>query len=180
MLSFVAKGRFDKDSLEARRLDLVASFKLDPLFIDVQYANYASQSAIGFDQRRQGLSLAGRYSLTKNYFATGAVTFDMSRYLYNSLTSTNPLLNTTLTGANLIGTAPVFSIATLAAGLGYQDECTTFSVYYTSIYQPQATTGLPARNQTVLVSLQFRTLGEFKFNRGLGSVLVNDGVRATQ
>jgi LPS-assembly protein len=29
-----------------------------------------------------------------------------------------------------------------------------------------------------MVSLQFRTLGEARFNYGLGSVLVNDGVRS--
>jgi LPS-assembly protein len=50
-------------------------------------------------------------------------------------------------------------------------------VNYSQIYQPQAYTGLPARNQSVMVSLQFRTLGEARFNYGLGSVLVNDGVR---
>lgn len=48
---------------------------------------------------------------------------------------------------------------------------------YTELYQPQASTGLPARNQAVMVSLQFRTLGEARFNYGLGSTLVNDGVR---
>ncbi|MBI3274399.1 MAG: hypothetical protein HYZ60_00210, partial [Methylocystis sp.] len=65
------------------------------------------------------------------------------------------------------------------AGVGYHNECAIFTVNYSSIYQPQAGTGLPARNQTVTVSLQFRTLGETKFNYGLGSVLLNDGVRAT-
>ncbi len=37
---------------------------------------------------------------------------------------------------------------------------------------------MPARNQTVMVTLQLRTLGEAKFNYGVGSVLVNDGVRS--
>jgi len=31
-----------------------------------------------------------------------------------------------------------------------------------------------------MVSLQLRTLGDVKFNYGLGSVLVNDGVRPRQ
>ena len=96
-ITFVAKGRFDKDSLEARRLDLGASWRLDPLTLNVQYANYASQPVIGFDVRRQGLSADGRYDITKNYFVNANVTFDMSRYLYNALstyetlTVTNPL-----------------------------------------------------------------------------------------
>jgi LPS-assembly protein len=178
-LQFVAKGRFDKDNLSARRIDLVASLKLDPITLDLQYANYAQQLPIGFDHRRQGLSAGGRYNLTKNYFATGSVTFDMSRYLYNSLTPTS-IGTTTFTGINLIGTAPVFSIAALGVGVGYHDECTTLFVNYSSIYQPQSTTGLPARNQTIMVSLQLRTLGDAKFNYGLGSVPLNDGVRPTQ
>lgn len=177
-LQFVAKGRFDKDSLSARRIDLVASLKLDPVTFDVQYANYAQQLPIGFDHRRQGMSVSGSYKLTKNYFVSSSVTFDMSRYLYNSLTPTT-IGTTNFTGINLIGTAPVFSVAALGVGVGYQDECTTFLVNYSSIYQPQSTTGLPARNQTIMVSLQLRTLGDAKFNYGLGSVLMNDGVRST-
>ncbi|GLI93096.1 LPS-assembly protein LptD [Methylocystis echinoides] len=175
-ISFIAKGRFDNTTLTAKRIDLVSTIKFDPLTLQFQYANYASQPAIGFDVRRQGLSASGRYDLTKNYFATGTVTFDMSRYLYNGLTA-NPILFNTVTGANTTGTAPVFSVAALGAGVGYQDECATFAVNYTQLYQPQASTGLPARNQTVMVSLNFRTLGEARFNYGLGSTLVNDGVR---
>jgi LPS-assembly protein len=72
----------------------------------------------------------------------------------------------------------VFSIAALGFGAGYHDECTELSVSYTSIYAPQASTGLPARNQTIMLSLKLRTLGEIKTGIGLGSVLVNDGVRS--
>ena len=96
---FVAKGRFDKDSLRARRIDVFATINLDPITLHLQYANYASQPAIGFDVRRQGLSATGKYDITKNYFLTGTVTFDMSRYLYNSLTNpTTVYYGTTLTG----------------------------------------------------------------------------------
>ncbi|MEK4034814.1 LPS assembly protein LptD [Methylocystis sp. IM3] len=175
-VTFVAKGRFDKDNMVAKRIDLFSTINFDPITFQLQYANYASQPAIGFDVRRQGMSATGRYDLTKNYFLNGTVTFDMSRYLYNGLTAV-PALYTTFTGTNLIGNAPVFSVAALGAGVGYHDECATLMVNYSQIYQPQAYTGLPARNQSVMVSLQFRTLGEARFNYGLGSVLVNDGVR---
>ena len=184
-MTFVAKGRFDSDSLAARRIDLFASYKLQPLTLEAHYANYTAQPQIGFDVRRQGLALNARYEVTKNYFLSGNVTFDMSRYLYNTLTTnqagTSYLtgVNTlTLTGVNVTGTAPVFSIAALGLGAGYHDECTELSVNYTSIYAPQASTGLPARNQTVMLSLKLRTLGEIRTGVGLGSVLVNDGVRA--
>ena len=184
-MTFVAKGRFDSDSLAARRIDLFASYKLQPLTLEAHYANYTAQPQIGFDVRRQGLALNARYEVTKNYFLSGNVTFDMSRYLYNTLTTnqagTSYLtgVNTlTLTGVNVTGTAPVFSIAALGLGAGYHDECTELSINYTSIYAPQASTGLPARNQTVMLSLKLRTLGEVRTGVGLVSVLVNDGVRA--
>jgi LPS-assembly protein len=175
-VNFVAKGSFDPDSLTARRIDLFTSLKLQPATFELHYANYVAQPEIGFDKRRQGMAVSGRYELTPNYFVSGAVTFDMSRYLYNSLTA-DPLTNTILTGSTLVGTAPVFSIATLGIGGGYHDECTTFTVNYSSRYQPQAS-GQPARNQTILLSLQLRTLGTLKTSVSLGSVPINDGVRA--
>lgn len=175
-VSFMAKARFDQSTMWARRIDLLSTFHIDPLHLELQYANYSSQPAIGFDVRRQGLSATGRYDLTKHYFLNGTVTFDMSRYLYNSCTSLTGVCPTS-SGINVVGTAPLFSVAALGAGVGYHDECTTLAVNYSQIYQPQSTTGLPARNQSVMVTLQFRTLGEARFNYGLGSVLVNDGVR---
>jgi LPS-assembly protein len=125
------------------------------------------------------MSMSGRYDLTKNYFVNGTVTFDMSRYLYNNLTA-NPILYTQYTSSNLTGSAPVFSVATLGGGFGYHDECASLTFNYMQFYQPQSYTGLPARNQTVMLSLQLRTLGEAKFNYGLGSVLANDGVRTSR
>ena len=177
-LNFVAKGRFDKNTLQARRLDLAASWRLDPVTLNIQYANYASQPVIGFDQRRQGLTADGRYDITKNYFVNGNITFDMSCYLYNSISTLQTLAANQITGINLTGTAPVFSIAQLGLGAGYHDECTTITLRYTSNYQPQVGTGQPARNQTFLLSLQFRTLGEIKFGEGLSAIPIHDGVRA--
>jgi LPS-assembly protein len=184
-LSFVTKGRFDSSSLAAKRIDLFASYKVQPLTLELHYANYTAQPQIGFDVRRQGMALNGRYDITANYFLAGNVTFDMSRYLYNNLTTnqfTTTLLTgvntTTLTGVNVQGTAPVFSMAAMGFGGGYHDDCTELTLNYTSIYAPQASTGLPARNQTVLLSLKLRTLGEIKTGVGLGSTLLNDGVKA--
>ena len=177
-ITFVAKGRFDKDSLEARRLDVGASWRLDPLTLNVQYANYAAQQVIGFDVRRQGLTADGKYDITKNYFLNANVTFDMSRYLYNTLSTYETLTITNpLTGTYLTGTAPVFSIAQIGFGAGYHDECLTATVRYSSFYQPDVGTGQPARNQTFLLTLQFRTLGDVKFGEALGEIPIHDGVR---
>jgi len=176
-LSFVGKVRLDPATLAARRVDGFASIKLDPVTFEAHYANYEAQPLIGFDKRRQGLALNGKYEFMKNYFVTGNVTFDMTRYLYNTVTG-NTYLAYPIAGVDVTGTAPVFSVASLGLGAGYHDECTTFLINYSSSYQPQAGTNLPARNQTVMVTLQLRTLGTITFSQGLGSVLTNDGIKA--
>lgn len=162
-LSFTAKSRFDVDTFEARRIDLVATFDLGAWKGDIQYANYQAQPVIGYYVRREGLSLSSRYSINENYFAQGNVTFDMSRQFYP---------------ASLIGTPNPgpFAIAAFGVGGGYQDCCTTFSVNYTSVYQDNGNGGL-TRNQTVLVQLQLRTLGDFKFSQVFNSTAALDGVK---
>ena len=69
----------------------------------------------------------------------------------------------------------MFSVAGHNIGGGYHDECTTFSGNYSSSYQANSF-GLPARNQTIIVSLQLRTLAQGSFGASLGSSALNDGV----
>jgi LPS-assembly protein len=151
LISFGASGRFDSGTLENRRVDLTTQLNFGALTGGVQFANYQAQPVIGYDVRREGLALNAKYKFAENYYTEGNVTFDMSRHLYPAalISYTNP--------------GP-FAIAALGIGAGYTDECTTFSVNYTSIYQDNGT-GSFERNQTVLLSLQLRTLGDAKFSR---------------
>jgi LPS-assembly protein len=158
MFSFTAKGRFDAGNFKPRRIDLVASANLtSDLTASVQYASYEAQPAIGYDVRRQGLALSGKYNITSNYFVNGNVIFDLSRHLYNGPT----------------GTAPVFSVAGLGLGGGYQDDCTLFTINYTSVYEG----GTIGRNQTIMFGLQLRTLGDAKFSSALANVPIADGIK---
>ena len=145
-LFFTAKGRFDSTTWDPRRIDLIATTKLGPLTANIQYARYQAQPLIGYDVRREGIALSGKYNFTQNYFAQGNVTFDMSRHLY-------PLY---LTGGSTPG---LFSPAAFGIGAGYQDECSLFSVNYSSIYYDTGNGSLN-RNQTVLLQLQLKTLGD--------------------
>jgi LPS-assembly protein len=159
MFSFTAKGRFDAGNFKPRRIDVVASANLtSDLTASLQYASYEAQPAIGYEVRRQGLALNGKYNITKNYFVNGNVIFDLSRHLYNGLT----------------GTAPVFSVAGLGIGGGYQDDCTLFTVNYTSVYEG----GTVGRNQTLMFGLQLRTLGDARFSSALANVAIQDGIKA--
>ncbi len=160
-LNFTAKGRFDKNSLDARRIDMLATINLNPFTLGVQYANYASQQQIGFDVRRQGLSTTARWDITKNYYLNGSVTFDMSRGgIYNALYANS---------AN----SSFFATALWGLGGGYNDECMNVAMNYSSIYQPWYTGS--TRNDTFFLSINLRTLGEAKFNASPGRLL-NDGI----
>ena len=150
------------DTLKPRRLDIATTLNFGALTAGIQYARYTAQPLIGYDVNREGLAVSGKYNLTSNYFLQGNVTFDLSRHLYP----------TSITGAE----SGLFSIAALGIGAGYSDECTTFAINYSSVYQDTGSNTLQ-RNQTVLVSLQLRTLGEAKFSKTTTTTTGLDGVK---
>ena len=158
--SFIAKGRFDPDTFNLRRFDMMASASFGPLNGSVQYARYEAQPLIGYDKRREGLSGSLQYNITPHYFVSGNTIFDLSRSQYNYLVG---------------GHAGLFSLAGVGLSAGYTDDCTTLRVNYTSVYQEKGGIG-PVRNQTVLVQLQLRTLGETRWQSELGYTKVQDGL----
>ena len=158
--SFIAKGRFDPDTFNLRRFDMMANATFGPVTASMQYARYEAQPLIGYDKRREGVSSSLQYKITPNYFVSGNAIFDLSRSQYNLLVG---------------GHAGLFSLAGLGLGAGYTDDCTTLSVNYTSVYQEKTGVG-PVRNQTVLVQLQLRTLGETRWQSDVGYTKVQDGL----
>ena len=157
--TLIAKANFDNDSLALKRLDVSANANFGHLTTSVLYARYAAEPDIGFDKRREGLALSGRYDIFQHYFITGSVGFDMSRYLYDAQlgTKTNR-----------------FAVAASTIGVGYQDDCTTFSVSYVSGYGygESATT----RGDAVLFQLTLRTLGSTRVNADVGGSSALDGL----
>ncbi len=169
IFSFVAKARFDVSSLAARRLDLITNYNFGALTGSIQFADYEAQPVIGYDVRREGLSLSSRYKITDHYFTQGNITFDMSRQYYP---------------ASLIGNANPgpFAIAASGVSVGYQDECTTLSVNYSSTYSDSTKYGFYSstslnRDQTVLLQLQLRTLGDVKVSQTFFNTTTLDGVK---
>ena len=163
--AFIAKARFDQANFSLRRLDLMASAKFGDLDATLQYARYDAQSLIGFAKRREGLSTAFKYKFNQHYFVSSNIIFDLSRHLFNN-------------SPGIVGRAGVLSVAGFGVGLGYMDDCTTFSINYSSAYQDRGA-GVPVRNQTVLVQLQLRTLGDTRVQSSLGDIRVQDGLNST-
>ena len=160
--AFTTKARFDPNTFALRRLDMTTTARLGAFEGTLQYARYTAQPLIGFDQRREGVSASLKYQFEAGYFATGSVIFDMSRHLYNN-------------NVQVGGTTPVFFPAGFGLGIGYKDPDTTVSLNYTSIYQDDGT-GNPVRNQTIMLDLKLRTLGDAKVSTSLSNIGVQDGL----
>jgi len=140
MVSFIAKGRFDQATFAAKRLDLIANLTTGPVTSSISYGRYAPQPLIGLPNWREGLSLSSKYKFNQNWWVNGSVLFDLARW-------------------KVVPTAARFSVAASGLGIGYSDECTTFALNYTNLLQDTGT-GTKTRNQTFLLTLNLRTLGD--------------------
>ena len=145
-LSFSSKQQFDSTTFGLTRLDAIASLNFKGLTTSVDYARYDAQPDLGWFYNREGLITSATYRFMDHWDVHGSLILDMSRHLYD------------LPGEH----TPVLDPTTYGLGFGYTDECTTLKVDYSSTYnQPVALT--PAtRDQTILVQLTLRTLGEIK------------------
>jgi LPS-assembly protein len=161
--TFVTKMRFDQGNWAVRRLDIAANANFGFFTLGAQFANYEQQPEIGYNVRREGLQFNTRYDVTPNYYTTGSINFDLGRHYYNAF---------------LADPAPIFYIAGYGLGLGYKDDCTKVSLNYTDVVSDNY--GNPAtyaRNRTLLLSVELRTLGDFKAPISLGTAAVQDGVK---
>jgi LPS-assembly protein len=167
--TLIAKARFDQETWAMRRLDVAATANYGPLNVGAQFADYEQQPLIGYIYRREGLQFNTRYALVQNYFVTGAINFDLGRHYYNSVQYSPNVFPPQ---------APVFSIASWGFGAGYADDCTKISLNYSNVVSDNY--GYPpvyTRNQTLLLSLDLRTLGNLKAPISLTPSQIQDGVR---
>ncbi|MCB8819831.1 LPS-assembly protein LptD [Microvirga rosea] len=179
--TFVARGRFDKDNLDVNRIETGVTANFNPYIpfsASLTYARYAAQPEIGFDHRREGILTSGTWNLTPNWYVTGSLLLDLDRYLlardnYATAYAINP-------ATAVYNRQNAAYVSSMSLGIGYVDECTTFSVSYSvSPRDVSVTSGEKDRNHTVLLRLELRTLGEVSFNQNLsGSDSSQDGVAA--
>ena len=163
-LSFIAKGRFDSNTWDPKTLDLIGSFNWKGFSSGIQYSRYAAQPLIGYPFRREGVLVNGRYNFLDHYFVSGNAVLDLNAHRYD-----------TATGVYDIKVNHP-QLATIGVGVGYNDECTTFSVNYAQSYTDSI--NVRNRDQTVTFQLTLRTLATAKGTSDLGmeSSKVADGV----
>jgi LPS-assembly protein len=146
--SLTSKQQFDNSDFALKRLDVIANASYGGFTTSIDYGRYAAQPELGYIFAREGLQTSASYKLDKSWTVDGSVLFDMSRHYYDQFGQSTPRLY----------------VPNYAFGLTYGDTCTTLKVrysstnsdpvYLTSTYVP------PVRDQTFLVQLTLRTLGE--------------------
>jgi LPS-assembly protein len=156
--TFTSKQQFDNTTLGLTRLDAITSFNFKGITSSLDYARYQAQPELGWLFRREGLIASAGYKFLDHWDVHGVLIVDMSRHLYD------------LPGEH----TPVFDPTTYGLGFGYSDECTTLKVDYSSSYsQPVALTPI-TRDQTILVQLTLRTLGEVKASTSVTGLVGGD------
>ena len=160
-ITFMSKQQFDSSTLQLARFDGIAKANFNGVSGAVDYALYAAQPALGFEFPREGLSGSLGYNFLSRWSVDGSLVLDMSRHYYDTLGQTTP----------------IFYPVGYSFGLGYKDECTTLSFRYSSnVSQPAIFSTFPGgptvlnpstRNQTLMIQLVLRTLGDVRTNVGL-------------
>ncbi|MFC4171900.1 LPS-assembly protein LptD [Microvirga sp. GCM10011540] len=178
--SFVTRARFDQEDFSLNRFEAGVTANFDPylpISASLTYARYAAQPEIGFNHRREGLQASARWNITPNWYVSGSVLLDLDRYLLaRDLYAAQYAVDPVNAVYNRTDSAYVSS---LGLGIGYIDECTTFSVNYSVAPRDTAiTSGESERNHTVLLRLELRTLGEVTLNQNLGDEAGQEGVAA--
>jgi LPS-assembly protein len=176
--SLITRGRFDQDDLSLRRLEVGATANFAPSFplsASVVYARYSAQPEIGLDRRREGVIGSAKWDLTPNWFVTGSVLLDLDRYLL----ARDEYINAYIASPNtaVYNRQNSAYVSALTLGVGYIDECTTFTVSYSmSPRDISVTSGEKNRNQTILFTLELRTLGQISGSQNIGTQASQEGV----
>ncbi len=165
--SFVTRARFDEEDFNVNRIEasVRASFNpYLPLSTSLTYARYDAQPDIGFTRRREGLLGSATWNLTPNWHISGSVLVDLDRYLLQREIDPDQSLERAY-------------VSSMSLGVGYIDECTTFSVRY--VMRPRTLTtssGERERNHTVMLSLELRTLGAASVTQRIDGESSEEGI----
>lgn len=178
-LSFWARGRFDQKSFAAKRIEIGSSFTLDRLSGSVLYARYAPQPDLGYFFRREGIALSAAYKLTNNWSISASSVIDLDRHLQAKEAIAQYAATPNLAPWVINGTKPPstnrIALSSMSLGLQYKDECTIFSIVYTASGFRDGYNGLTQPSRSVLVRLEFRTLGEIAFKQSVNDL--GDGLK---
>ncbi len=104
--SFIAQGRFDKDTFDLRRTDVAANASYGPIGTSFVYANRRAQPTLGITDDNEEIQGSGTIELTEHWRLFGHIRYDLERD----------------------------ERITDGVGLKYHDDCFALSVTYTETF----------------------------------------------
>jgi LPS-assembly protein len=160
-ITLISKQQFDSATFQLDRFDAIAKATIAGVNTSLDYALYAAQPLLGWEFPREGLTGSASYTFRDHWSVDGSLVLDMSRHFYDTAGQETP----------------IFYPIGYTFGVGYKDECTTFTLRYaSSLSAPTAFPTFPGgpviynpamRAQTLMFQLVLRTLGDIKGNVGL-------------
>ena len=146
-----SRQQWDSANFQLTRLDALASLTWGNLTTNLDYGRYAAQPLLGWNYRREGVLASASYKLTDSWSVSGSLTLDLSRHFYDVAGQTTPRILPTAYGL----------------GIAYVDTCTTFKINFQSTLSAPLFPAPPVRDETVLVELDLRTLGDIRGSLGV-------------
>ncbi len=149
--SLTSKQQFDSSTFALARLDVIAAAGYGGFSANVDYGRYAAQPLLGWIYNREGVMTSASYKFASAWTIDGSVVFDMSRHLYD------------LPGES----TPAYYPTNYSFGLTYGDTCTTVKLRYSSTLSDPIVATPAVRDQTLLLQITLRTLGDIQFETGI-------------
>jgi LPS-assembly protein len=129
--TFSVRSRFDEQTWNVQRLEAQASANFDRWSASIMYGNYAAQPDIGYLTRREGILGQASVKVAANWVVTGATRYDLQANKINQY----------------------------AIGAGYVDDCFVLAANYVTSYSYSVGGAPPVLNQTYLLQIGLRTIG---------------------
>jgi LPS-assembly protein len=169
-MTFVARGRFDEESLKLKRLELLSSFTVGQVSTNLIYTRQDAQPDLGFVRRREAVAVSSSLKLPENWSINGSLLVDLDQYI----TDRDKALTSTI-GSKAYSKS-LFRPTSMSVGVSYVDECTTFSLTYIR----SKSADLSATNSTgsaVWFRLELKHLGQVNYRSNIGIAPTVDGAR---
>jgi LPS-assembly protein len=174
VVSFTSRARLNEHDLSLKRVESGVNAVFGPVTGTFLYAHYDPQPELGLDRPREGFLTSLNVKLDQNWFVGGSAVVDLDRDAIDRERFIANFLSSPKTA--VYGKSSPLTLGGLSLGAGYEDECATFSVLYSSALKDSAD-GTKERDQTVLLRLELRTLGETSFSSSLSPNVTRDGIR---
>jgi LPS-assembly protein len=185
--SGTVRGRFDSENFGAKRLEATSTllpFQALDLFPDdknlrslaftATYAHIDAQPEIGQPFRRNALNLSTSWNAWNDWTVTYGITFDLSHHLDPALVTVTSTGTAALHYSHGLW-APLSNVIVAQ----YKNDCCTFKAQYVTGYST-STYGARVKDETVLFTLELRTLGVLSYSSDVTSIYNSlDGVNTT-